>query len=251
MGGSDYGSDIGRDLGDGPPASWRDSAPLVLEPIDADAPVSGHVPAAGRCAVTVARPGARLGRGQGRPRARSCARPEPVGIRLADVDRSRDGPEHLEPYPAARSAMAPADLAVVYAIPASGFDVVVNGEHLVSWGVEPADVHAAAMANLARLVGRARAGPARSPASGACSPPITATDRTPRGSCCPRSAPTSPRPRSGRRPDPGRAARSPSARRRGLDRGRRRLRRSADRIRGRPRRRRRRADRPAPLRARR
>ncbi|MGH2511239.1 MAG: hypothetical protein ACRDGQ_00990, partial [Candidatus Limnocylindrales bacterium] len=43
----------------------------------------------------------------------------------------------------------PCGLPVVYAIPAVGFDVVVNGEHLVSWGVEPAELDAAAMANLA------------------------------------------------------------------------------------------------------
>src|SRR5256885_8947588 len=31
----------------------------------------------------------------------------------------------------------PAGLPVVYTIAAGGFDVVVNGEHLMSWGIEP------------------------------------------------------------------------------------------------------------------
>jgi hypothetical protein len=44
QGGSDYGSDIARDIGDEPPASFRDAAPDILSPIDASSPVSGHVP---------------------------------------------------------------------------------------------------------------------------------------------------------------------------------------------------------------
>lgn len=43
----------------------------------------------------------------------------------------------------------PADLTVVYALEAEGFDVVVNGEHLLSWGVPATEVRAAAMRNLA------------------------------------------------------------------------------------------------------
>lgn len=43
----------------------------------------------------------------------------------------------------------PAGLAVVYAIGAHGFDIVVNGEHLLSWGVPASEVRAAAMRNLA------------------------------------------------------------------------------------------------------
>ena len=44
-GGSDVGSDIERDLGDEPPATFRDTAPDYLAPIDDSAPVSGHTPA--------------------------------------------------------------------------------------------------------------------------------------------------------------------------------------------------------------
>jgi len=42
----------------------------------------------------------------------------------------------------------PAGLTVVYVLPGEGFDVVVNVEHLLAWGVGPDRVHAAAMANL-------------------------------------------------------------------------------------------------------
>ncbi len=41
-----------------------------------------------------------------------------------------------------------AGLPVVYTMAAGGFDVVVNGDHLLSWGVEPADIQDAAMRNL-------------------------------------------------------------------------------------------------------
>ena len=58
-GGSDFGLDLARDLGDAPPSAIRDTAPDVLSPIDAD--VAGQRP----------RPGTRvdhLGRGFARAR---------------------------------------------------------------------------------------------------------------------------------------------------------------------------------------
>jgi hypothetical protein len=42
----------------------------------------------------------------------------------------------------------PAGLPILYVIPGTGFDVVVDVEHLLSWGVGPDQVHAAAMSNL-------------------------------------------------------------------------------------------------------
>jgi hypothetical protein len=42
-GGSDYGLDHRRDMGDETPGAIRDAAPDVLAQIDATAPVSGHV----------------------------------------------------------------------------------------------------------------------------------------------------------------------------------------------------------------
>ena len=46
--------------------------------------------------------------------------------------------------------VGPAGLPVVYTIDAGAFDVVVNGDHLLSWGVEPSAIQDAAMRNLAR-----------------------------------------------------------------------------------------------------
>jgi hypothetical protein len=42
----------------------------------------------------------------------------------------------------------PAGLAIVYVLPASGFEVVVGVDHLLAWGVGPEQVHDAAMSNL-------------------------------------------------------------------------------------------------------
>ena len=45
--------------------------------------------------------------------------------------------------------MGPAGLPVVYTIDAGAYDIVVNGDHLLSWGVEPSEIQDAAMRNLA------------------------------------------------------------------------------------------------------
>ena len=188
-GGSDVGRDIERDLGDEPPAAIRDAAPDYLGPIDASAPVSGHTPAPGGHDV-----GHRLAR------ARLDARPGP---HLPGVPAGRDaGPRPLDRSIATRSRrmptvshaqplldVGPAGLPVVYTIDAGAYDIVVNGDHLLSWGVGAVEIQDAAMRNLARwsatapwtdeISGDAAARSARTPA----------TAGTPSGSCCPRSSP--------------------------------------------------------------
>ncbi|TMD29294.1 MAG: hypothetical protein E6I94_06965 [Chloroflexi bacterium] len=49
----------------------------------------------------------------------------------------------------------PCGIPVVYTMAADGFDIVVNGDHLLSWGVGPEDVQDAAIANLASWSARA------------------------------------------------------------------------------------------------
>ena len=87
-------------LSDGPPSSFRDTAPDVLAPIDADAPVSGHVPAAADA------PSPSLAPEHDWEAARS--RPDPVPAAGRDGraapgrrEPERAGPEHVEPHPAA------------------------------------------------------------------------------------------------------------------------------------------------------
>jgi hypothetical protein len=45
--------------------------------------------------------------------------------------------------------VGPAELPVVYTIPAGGFDIVVNVDHVLGWGIEPAELQDAALRNLA------------------------------------------------------------------------------------------------------
>ena len=147
-GGSDIGRDLERDLGDEPPAAIRDAAPDYLAPIDNSAPVSGHVPAPESATPAAETPEHDWGR------ARDLIYPafRPVGtmgLAIDSIDR-----ESLAAH-AAQSHSQPlldegvAGLPVVYTIDAGAFDIVVNGDHLLSWGVEPSELQDAAMRNLA------------------------------------------------------------------------------------------------------
>ncbi len=129
--------------------SWLETAPELLAPIDPDAPVSGHL-------IGQAPPSAPPGPapeqdwGVARPLIHPLLRPAgTVGLTAADVTEwAREGvtgKTHAQPL----RADGPCGLAVVFAIPATGFDVLVNGEHILAWGVGAADVEAAAMATLA------------------------------------------------------------------------------------------------------
>lgn len=147
-GGSDVGLDIARDLGDEPPASIRDAAPEVLAPIDPDAPVSGHTPAPEPTGSAVDAPE------HDWEVAKTVVQPafRPVGtqgLTLESIDRetllAHASKSHAQPV----IDEGPAGLPVVYVIPAAGFDIVVNGDHLLSWGIEPSALQDAAMANLA------------------------------------------------------------------------------------------------------
>jgi len=72
-----------------------------------------------------------------------------LGLSIAAFVRAalvaRGGQSHAQPL----LDEGPAGLPVVYTLDAGAFDIIVNGDHLVSWGVEPADVQDAAMRNLA------------------------------------------------------------------------------------------------------
>jgi len=147
-GGSDVGRDLERDLGDTPPAAIRDTPPDYLTPIDASAPVSGHaVPAEPTTAVADSPE-------QDWQLAKTLIYPafRPVGtlgLPIQSIDRdsllAHATQSHAQPLLDEGSAGLP----VVYTIAAGGFDIVVNGDHLLSWGVEPREIQDAAMRNLA------------------------------------------------------------------------------------------------------
>jgi hypothetical protein len=148
-GGSDVGRDLERGLGDEPLPVYRDSPPDYLAPIDESAPVSGHsrVPAPTKSPADSPE--------QDWTRARDLLYPafRPVGTQGLPVDTIDR--ESLAAHAAQSHAQplldeGPVGLPVVYTIDAGAYDIVVNGDHLLSWGVEPSDVQDAAMGNLAR-----------------------------------------------------------------------------------------------------
>ncbi len=136
----------GRDLADDATGALRD-APPALAPIDPDAPVSGHVvPPPARHAHE---PAAEDDWGVAQERVYPLLRPAgTTGPGVNDPpDPARVG-LHARAQPLVEAG--PAGLVVSYALGAIGFDVLVNGDHLVSWGVSGTDLARAAMANLAR-----------------------------------------------------------------------------------------------------
>jgi hypothetical protein len=147
QGGSDYGRDAQRDLGDEPPGAIRDSAPDYLAPIDQSSPVSGHVPPRDHAASVAESPEHDWNA------AAELIYPtlRPVGTQGVRIDQ-------FNPETVAASAHGhtqpllddgPCDIPVVYSIDLGSFDIIVNGEHLLSWGIGAAEVEEVARKNLA------------------------------------------------------------------------------------------------------
>lgn len=145
--GADVGRDPARDLGDEPPPAYRDSAPDYLAPIDDSAPVSGHVPPPASTTSAVDSPE------HDWTLARELVRPafRPVGthgLRMDEADRETLAGHAMQSHAQPLVDDGPGGLPVVYTIAGSGFDIVVNGDHLLSWGIEPSDLQDAAMHHL-------------------------------------------------------------------------------------------------------
>jgi hypothetical protein len=146
-GGSDYGRDD-RDLGDEPPASFRDTAPDILAPIDASSPVSGHI------RPREHQPSIADSPEQSWEAARAIVVPliRPVGTQgmlASEIDATALAADAVRSHSQPILDAGPCDLSVVYAMPGDGFDVIVNGDHLRTWGITGPDLQDAAMANLA------------------------------------------------------------------------------------------------------
>lgn len=148
-GGSDVGRDIERDLGDEPPATYRDAAPDYLAPIDESSPVSGHLRVPASTTSMIDSPE------HDWTHAQELIYPalRPVGTQGLDIgtlDRDRlvgaGNVSHAQPL----LDVGPAGLPVVYTIDAGAYHIVVNGDHLLSWGVGATEIQDAAMRNLSR-----------------------------------------------------------------------------------------------------
>src|SRR5262245_56937562 len=147
QGGSDFGQDLLRDVAE-EPGALRDAPPDILAPIDESAPVSGHVvapPPSGSVTETpehdwsaasrIIFPALRPIGTQGL----TVAELSPEALQL-DVSRHHSQPLVDE---------GPCGIPVVYALHAGGFDVIVNGDHVLSWGVGAEQIQDAALKNLA------------------------------------------------------------------------------------------------------
>ena len=147
-GGSDVGRDYERDHGDAPRPAIRDTAPDYLALIDESSPVSGHTPAPEPTNSPSDAPE------QDWESARGLLYPafRPVGMQGLGVDTidretlvAHGSQSHAQPL----LDVGPAGLPIVYTLDAGAYDIVVNGDHLLSWGVEPSEVQDAALRNLA------------------------------------------------------------------------------------------------------
>jgi hypothetical protein len=137
-----------REVADAPEAADRRPFPTLLVPFDPDAPVSGHVPPPESATPIAEAPE------HDWAAASTLVYPalRPVGtqgLRVDQVRRDRLADEAARSHAQPLIDDGPAGLPVVYAIAAGGFDVIANGDHLLSWGVDPPAVRAAAMHNLA------------------------------------------------------------------------------------------------------
>ncbi|HEY0444274.1 MAG TPA: hypothetical protein VGC90_08635, partial [Candidatus Limnocylindrales bacterium] len=144
----DYGRDPERDFGDEPPPAIRDAPPDYLGRIDEGAAVSGHVPAREATGSILDAP--EHDWGQASALVYPALRPPGTqGVRAADIDRealvAQGGKARSQPI----VDEGPAGLVVVYGLQAGGFDVIVNADHLVSWGIRADELRTTALANLA------------------------------------------------------------------------------------------------------
>lgn len=127
----------------------RDAPPDLLAPIDPNAPVSGHHPPSATARPISEAPEQDWQRAESMVFATLRAATTP-GIRIDSIDTDALTAEGLKSHRQPLVAAGPADLAVVFVLPSDGFDVLVNAEHLMSWGIAADALATAAMANLAR-----------------------------------------------------------------------------------------------------
>jgi hypothetical protein len=133
---------------DEPAGALRDAPPDVLSPIDENAPVSGHQPPPAADASPAAAPEHDWTAAAGH--IYPVLRPAGThGTMLAAVDEAELAQEGLKKHALPLIDPGPADLAVAYALREPAYDVLVNADHLLAWGVGADQLRDTAMANLA------------------------------------------------------------------------------------------------------
>ncbi|MBA3235850.1 MAG: DUF1444 family protein, partial [Chloroflexi bacterium] len=72
-----------------------------------------------------------------------------LGLEIDSIDRDRLAAHGAQSHAQPLLDSGPAGLPIVYTLDAGAYDIVVNGDHLLSWGVEPSEIQDAALRNLA------------------------------------------------------------------------------------------------------
>src|SRR5689334_11646629 len=138
------------DIADEAPGALRDRPPDYLSPIDETAPVSGHIPAPPPDHAALIADSPEHDWTAASALIFPLLRPPGTqGLVVADIDATALAVDQSRSHSQPLVDEGPSGLAVVYALHAGAFDVIVNGDHLLSWGVEPAAVQEAALRNLA------------------------------------------------------------------------------------------------------
>src|SRR4030095_5243057 len=75
--------------------------------------------------------------------------PGTQGLIVAQIDAAALAADSARSHSQPLVDEGPAGLAVVYALSAGAFDVIVNGDHLLSWGVSTGTIQETALRNLA------------------------------------------------------------------------------------------------------
>lgn len=133
---------------DEPAGALRDAPPDVLSPIDENAPVSGHQPPPAADASPAAMP--EHDWTAAADHIYPVLRPAGThGTMLAAVNEAELAQEGLKKHALPLIDPGPADLAVAYALREPAYDVLVNADHLLAWGVGADQLRETAMANLA------------------------------------------------------------------------------------------------------
>jgi hypothetical protein len=131
-----------------PPDDGRPDDGPAANPIDpAIDRISGHQPrAAGPLASTTPEHDWSVARDVVFPILRP---PGTTGLQVAGIDVAQMREESARTRNQPLVDEGPAGIAVVYVIHGEAYDVIVNGEHLLTWGIEPSEIQDTAMANLA------------------------------------------------------------------------------------------------------
>jgi hypothetical protein len=127
--------------------AWREAPPDIHSPIDPSAPVSGH-----QAPSDAPRLQAEAPEHQWEAAAEHIFPAlRPVGMHgapLDELDEVRLVHEGTKKHALPLVDPGPADLSVVYVLREPAFDVVINADHLLTWGIEAQALRDRAMANL-------------------------------------------------------------------------------------------------------